>query len=88
MPLNNRIQFARNFGGRASATRYASVIGLTSAGRVFFTVSKPSEFRMREDGTLTVYSRTHKSTSVYGERTAHRSFVGITHDGKVENLTF
>lgn len=82
------ITFARNFGGRASATEFSSIHFLIG-DNVHHVVVDPSEFRIREDGTVTVYSRKHRSTSVYGKQTKNFTVVGITRKGNhVRTLVF
>lgn len=86
----NHVTFQHNFGGRASASHFSAVVVTNYDGtRVLFTIANPSEFRLRENGTLTIYSRKHPSTSVYGISTKNRSIIGITRTGSVTPpLTF
>lgn len=75
--IHTNVSFNHNFGGRASASHLASVTIATEGGRVIATVSEPSEFRIRENGTVTIYSRKHPSTSVYGVSPKGRRFIAI-----------
>jgi len=84
------VTFAHNFGGRASATHLHSVQVFTETGKPLHTIVEPSEFRIRENGTVTIYSRKYPQTSVYGLNTHRRIFTGVPReDGtKVHSLTF
>lgn len=86
---SKRVTFAHNFGGRAAASHLAAVIIQSETGMVLHTIPNPSEFRVRENGTVTIYSRKHPSTSVYGLDLKRRVVVGVGRSGRdTHTLTF
>lgn len=84
------VKFAHNFGGRASATHLHNVTISTHTGRPLHTVVEPSEFRIREDGTVTIYSRKYPQTSVYGLNLKSRIVIGLPKNSALDAhaLTF
>lgn len=86
-----KVPFSHDFGGRAPASQYAAVFVLDSeTGKTLHVIAYPSEFRLREDGTVTIYSRRHPSTNVYGLRTDSIDVLGVPVDGgkPVNTITF
>lgn len=77
-PVNYRTQSD----ARVNVSGYASITVMSEGtANVLAVIAFPSEVRKRENGTVTIYSRKHPSTSVYGISTNHRVFIAVPRDG-------